>query len=64
VAQRELAGEARQQHQPQADDAVDEHEGQLRQPVFGQQPGRGQQGSAAGRTRTLAAVLGQADVLA
>jgi hypothetical protein len=64
VPDRELPGEAGQQHQPQADDAVDQHEGQLRQPVLGQQPGRGDQH----RTQEaipehVAAVLGEGDVL-
>jgi hypothetical protein len=60
VAERNLPGEADQQHQAEADDGVDADEGELRHPVFGQQPGCGdQRQQRAPRTRSLAAVLEQ-----
>jgi hypothetical protein len=65
VAQREQAGEAGQQHQAEADDAVDQHEGELGQPVLGKEPGRGDQQQAQRAVpEHVAAVPGQLNVLA
>jgi hypothetical protein len=64
VADGEQAGEAGQQHQPQAHDGIDQHEGHLRQPVLGNSHGRGQQ--PAGQQAVpedVPAMLGQVDVL-
>ncbi len=64
VAQREQAGEAGQQHQAQAGNRIDQDEGQLGQPVFGEQPGCGQQQQQQGAVpEDMAAVLGEIDVL-
>jgi hypothetical protein len=53
VADRELPGKAGQQHQAHAHDAVDQDEGQLRQQVFADQPGRQHQQQRTARcTRT------------
>ena len=55
MAEREQAGVAGEQHQPEADDGVDQHEGELGEPVLGEQPRRGEQRERrAGRTRTPA----------
>ena len=64
MADREQAGEARQQHQPEPDDAVDQHEGQLRQPVLGKQPRRGEQHEQQHAVpEAMARVLRERDVL-
>ena len=53
VAERDLAGEADQQHQAEADDGVDADELQLRQHVLADQPAARRAAAApAGRTRT------------
>jgi hypothetical protein len=65
MADGEEAGETGQQHQPQADDAVDQDEGELGQQVFRQQPRRCQQPQAQQPVpEDMAAVLGELDVLA
>ncbi len=64
VPDRELPGEAGQQHQPQAHHRIDEHEVELREPVFVERPGRGQQREAEQRIpEAVPAVLGERDVL-
>jgi hypothetical protein len=64
VAERHLAGEAGQQHQAEADDGVDADEAELRQRIFRQHEGRGEQGHGQrGVPELLAAVLEQRDVL-
>ena len=64
MTERNLAGEAGQQHQAEADDGVDADEGDLRQRVFRQQKRRGNQGNGQGGVpETLAAMLEQGDVL-
>ena len=64
MAQRKQPGKARQQHQAQAGDGIDEHKGQLCQPVFGKQPGSSQQKHAQGAVpEDMARVLGKTDVL-
>ena len=64
VADREQPGEAGQHHQPEADDAVDQDEGQLRQAVALQPPGCGDQRQHQQRIPDpVATVLGQHDVL-
>ena len=64
VAQREQTGEAGQQHQPQAHNRVNQHKGELRQPVLVHQPGRCEQEQAQQAVpEHMAAVFGQPDVL-
>ncbi|MNT51266.1 hypothetical protein D3C72_1882260 [compost metagenome] len=64
MAQRKQAGEAGQQHQPQAHHGVDQHKGELRQPVLLDHPGRGQQEQAQQAVpEHVPAVFGELDVL-
>jgi hypothetical protein len=64
MAEREQAGEAGEQHQAEADHRVDEDEGELRQPVLRDDPGRGQHRQHQQAVpEHVPAVLGQADVL-
>ena len=41
MAERKQTGKTREQHDAQRRNAVDDHKGELRQPVFGKQPGSG-----------------------
>jgi len=64
LTDRDLAGVARQQHQAQAHDGVDQHETELRQPVLLKQHGRNQQHRhqcAVPESMTL--MLGERDIL-
>ena len=64
VAQREQPGKACQQHQAHAHHRVDQHKGQLRQPVLGHHPRGGHQEQAQQAVpKYMAAVLGQLHVL-
>ena len=64
VAERDLPGEADEQHQPEADDRIDEDEVQLRQDVLAGDERRGEQHQAQQPVpEELPAVLEQADVL-
>ena len=64
MAQRKQPGKAGQQHQAQARDGIDEHKGQLCQPVFGKQPGGCQQQQPQGAVpEDMARVLGKTEVL-
>ena len=64
VAEREQAGVAGEQHQAEADDGVDQHEGELGEPVLGEQPRRREQrGDEQAVPERLPAVLDEADVL-
>ena len=64
MAEREQAGVAGQQHQAEADDRIDEDEGELGQPVLGHEPRRGEQRQHQQAVpERLPAVLDEADVL-
>jgi hypothetical protein len=64
MAERDLAGEADQDHQADAGDRIDPDEDQLRDPVVGQQPrGGGEREQQRAVPEYLAAMLEQADVL-
>jgi hypothetical protein len=64
VSQGKQAGEASQQHQAQAHDGVNEHEGELGQPVFLDHPRcRQQEQQQQAVPEHVPAMLGQLDVL-
>ncbi|MNV56452.1 hypothetical protein D3C71_1487360 [compost metagenome] len=64
VPEREQPREPGQQHEPQSHDGVDQHKGELGQPILGRHPGRSHQRQAQQAVpEHMAAMFGQAQVL-